>query len=240
MTPTTRSTIRIVGAVVAALMVLTAALSAMGQASRHTETTTHDLSAGLTSLEVVNDVGSVWVTAVEAGERPRAVVRSTGGFFEPSVGLSETGDTATLTGDCPSNIWFGPCDVEWEVFVPADVALSLESSVGDITVAGPAATVSAGVSVGQVNVSGATAEVLDLRSSVGDIVVDLAAPPTTLTATTSTGDVRVTVPDGATAYRVRSTTSVGTVSTTVPVDDASDHRLELLTSVGDVHVTTGS
>ena len=239
MSPTARRTVRAVGSVLAVLMVLAAALSATAQLSRHSATTTHELSPGLTSVELVNDVGTVHVSTVGAGERPRAVANATGGFLEPRVDVGEAGGAASLDGHCPNNLWFGPCDVEWQLYLPADIAVSVTTSVGDITVDGVGTTVRAEASVGTVRLLDVTAETVEALSSVGEVVVELDVPPSSLTATTSTGDVHVTVPDGDTTYRVRSTTSLGSVTTTVPVDDASPHRLELLTSIGDVTVRPG-
>lgn len=236
MSPATRTTIRVLGSVLALVMVLSAALSAMTYAFRHSATTTHELSPELTAVELVNDVGTVRVHAVDAGEQPRAVARATGSFLDPSHEVTESGGTASLDGQCPSGLWVGPCDVEWQLYVPAGTAVSVITSVGDVLVTGTDATVRAEASVGTVTVRGVTADTVDATTSVGDVVVDLAAPPSVLTATTSTGSIDVTVPDGGTAYRVRSTTSLGSQTTTVPVDNDSPHRLELLTSVGDITV----
>lgn len=239
MSATTRRTVRVLGSVIALLMVLTAAYSATAQASRHTGTTTHELSAGLTSVELVNDVGSVLVVPVAAGERPRAVVTATGGFREPGVDVVGSGESVTLAGSCPSSVWFRPCDVQWQLHLPADAAVSVRTSVGDVTVAGVGTTVHAETSVGVVTVDDVSAQTVTALSSVGDVVVDVDVPPSDLTATTSTGNVVVTVPDGGTTYRVRSGTSIGTVTNSLPVDAASPHRLEALTSIGDVTLRLG-
>ena len=239
MTPSTRSTVRIVGSVLALLIVLSAALSAAAQAARTSTTSTHALPANLTSVELVNEIGRVLVTAVDAGEEPRVVLTATGGFSDPTFDVKESGGAVTLDGRCPTNQWFGPCDVNWQVFVPADVDVAVRTAVGDVVVTGAGRTVRAASDVGSVTVAGVRARTLDVQGSVGDVVVDVDVAPELLTARTSTGDVEVTLPVGSTAYQVRSSTSVGSVRTQVPVDDGSPHRLELLTSVGNVSVRTG-
>ena len=239
MTPSTRSTVRVVGSVLALLLVLGAALSGVAQAARTSTTSTHALPADLTSVELSNAVGRVLVTAVDAGEEPRVVVTATGGFTDPTFEVEESGGAVSLAGRCPKGLLFGPCDVDWRVFVPADVDVSVETSVGDVVVTGAGRTVRAASDVGSVTVAGVRARTVDVQGSVGDVVVDVDVAPELLTARTSTGDVEVTVPEGSTAYQVRSSTSVGSVRTQVPVDDGSPHRLELLTSVGDVSVRTG-
>jgi len=239
MTPSTRSTVRVVGSVLALLLVLGAALSGVAQAARTSTTSTHALPADLTSVELSNAVGRVLVTAVDAGEEPRVVVTATGGFTDPTFEVEESGGAVSLAGRCPKGLLFGPCEVDWRVFVPADVDVSVETSVGDVVVTGAGRTVRAASDVGSVTVAGVRARTVDVQGSVGDVVVDVDVAPELLTARTSTGDVEVTLPVGSTAYQVRSSTSVGSVRTQVPVDDGSPHRLELLTSVGNVSVRTG-
>ncbi|MET8948204.1 DUF4097 family beta strand repeat-containing protein [Streptomyces sp. NPDC004542] len=76
----------------------------------------------------------------------------------------------------------------------------------------------------------------------GDLDLDCATAPDTVTAATTNGSVRVSVPHGAPAYRVRATTANGRPSVTVPTASASasrDRSMTLTTVNGDVTAATG-
>lgn len=126
--------------------------------------------------------------------------------------------------------------MRWLLHIPTDAAVSLRTGVGGLAVVGVAGTVRAQTDVGDITAVDVRAEVVELRSSVGTLVADLAVAPSSLVAASSTGDVRVTVPGGGTAYDLRATTAIGTVTTAVHTDSRSPHRLEVSASIGDVTV----
>jgi len=79
---------------------------------------------------------------------------------------------------------------------------------------------------------------IEARTSSGDVRVEaVRTPPDSLTATSSSSDIRVVVPDEV--YRVDAHTSSGNVDLSLRQDPDSPHRIEARTSSGDVVVHRG-
>lgn len=235
MSPATRSTLRIIGGVLALLIVLGLAVPAVGQLIRRTDQSTYELPAGLTTLTVESATGDITVHAVDADQEPHARATVQSSFRGPRVEAEQDVDSATLTAECPGVNWFNVCEVSWEVFVPVDASLDLRTAVGDVTVVGLSGPVNAHSSVGDVTVQDSRSPDLDLDSSVGDITVTALAPGS-VTASSSTGDLTVQLPDEGSAYRLVTRTSLGGTHRDIREDATSPYVITLSTSVGDITV----
>lgn len=238
MTSGTRRAIVIVGSLVALAIVLAMAVPAVGRIVQTTEEQSSPLPADLTHLTLDGDVGDIRLRAAAPDEEPRADMRITSSLSDPTAQVEVSGSRAELAGTCQSR-WWDSCSIVWDVVVPADAEVVVTSSVGDVTItdlAGPLVTES---SVGSVTATGLSSPTVQARSSVGDITLDLVAPPESVTASSSTGDVTLTVPDDTTAYRVQTTTSVGSITNEIGSDPSQDRSIDLRTSVGDITVRRG-
>ncbi|HLS44483.1 MAG TPA: DUF4097 family beta strand repeat-containing protein [Ornithinicoccus sp.] len=234
MTRSTKKAVQVAGTVIAILIVLSLALPAMAEMLRHTDVQTHDLSAEVSVLEVTSDVGDIEVRVVAADEAPRAIATVESSFVTPEVRVDAATETATLAGRCPGIDWIQVCAVNWEVMVPADTSITLRSDVGDIRITAMAGEVTATSSVGDVVVAESASTSLSLHSSVGDVTLVSTVPPEKLRAASSTGDVRVSVPQDGATYDVTLDTSVGDLTNSLGSDPTSTRMVDLSSSVGDV------
>jgi DUF4097 and DUF4098 domain-containing protein YvlB len=117
-------------------------------------------------------------------------------------------------------------------------ALRLTTVNGDVTVTRSGrqgATLWLGTRNGSVRADGARAARLHAETVNGDVVLACATSPSRVSADTTNGSVRVTVPHGGPAYRIAATTDNGRPSIAVPTAGAGDDRGMTLTTVnGDV------
>jgi hypothetical protein len=233
-TASTTNAIRIAGTVVAILIVASVAVPMLSGMLRHTEVETHDLSAATSELAVTSDVGDVRVRAVGADEAPRAVATLQSSFVEPRVTVDAGTRSASLEASCPGMNWFQICQVGWEITVPADTTVTVRSAVGDIRITAIAGEVSATSRVGDVIVRESASSSLSLHSAVGDLTLVSTVAPENVRATSSTGDVTVSVPRDGTTYDVTLDTSVGDIANRIGSDPTSSRVVDLSSSVGDV------
>jgi DUF4097 and DUF4098 domain-containing protein YvlB len=89
---------------------------------------------------------------------------------------------------------------------------------------------------GDVTGADLTGAVVTAHSLSGDVDVDLASVPRTVTATTSSGDVTIAVPHTATAYAASADTHSGDHSVDVTVDPRSPRTLRARTLFGDTRI----
>lgn len=230
------ATWRIVGGLVAVVIVLALAVPAVAQMLRHTAVAEHELPAGLARLAVRADVGEIRVGVVAPGEQPRAVSTSRASFSDPAIDVTHSGDTISLGSDCTGPGWLDPCEVQWDVLVPAGTDVDLQTSVGEIHVAAISGELRARTSVGNVVVTDSGSPVLNLQSSVGDLNVHSLVAPDSVTALTSVGEIRVILPGDGTAYRLDAETSIGDTTNQVGDDRDASRVLTLQTSIGDIFV----
>ncbi|MCK0110698.1 DUF4097 domain-containing protein [Ornithinimicrobium sp. F0845] len=237
MAPSSRRLIVIIGGIVAVLIVLALAVPTASRLLESTERTSHALPADLSELTVDSDVGDVEIRAVGAGEQPGAQATLRSGLVDAQAEVAVDGGTATLTDTC-QNRWWATCSVQWEILVPADTAVTVVSAVGEVTVENVTGPLSLTSSVGGLTATGLGSEQVTARSSVGDVTLELIADPVALQASSSTGDVTITVPGDAT-YRVVATASVGEVRNTLATDEASTRTIDVRTAVGDITLRRG-
>ncbi|USQ75890.1 DUF4097 family beta strand repeat-containing protein [Ornithinimicrobium cryptoxanthini] len=238
MTASTKRAIVLAGSAVAVLIVLALAVPAVGRIIQTTEQASHDLPVGIVSLTVDGDVGDVAIRVAGPGEEPGAVATVRSGVTEPTVEAVVSGDAAVLSDTCP-NSWWDNCSVEWAVVVPAGTGVTVEHSVGDITVVEVTGAVSLSSDVGDITATGLGSDTVRAHSDVGDVVLDLVSPPEDLQVSSSTGDVRVTVPDDGTSYRVLAETTIGQLTNTIGSDNSQSRIIDVRTSVGDISLHRG-
>ncbi|HKJ57240.1 MAG TPA: DUF4097 family beta strand repeat-containing protein [Nitriliruptoraceae bacterium] len=167
--------------------------------------------------------------------------------------------TLELTFDCPgwAQLPFdGVCDGEYTITVPAGVVvtggtdngslrvdgldsrLSLHTGNGDIHMVGTGGDIEVDTSNGRITGTHLVSPSARATTSNGGVVLDFAVAPRNVEVDTSNGLVHEQVPDDATSYDVDASTSNGSVSTSVTVDESSSRRVELTSSNGNVVVET--
>ena len=91
-------------------------------------------------------------------------------------------------------------------------------------------------SSGSIHASDLRAGQVSAVTSSGDIGLAFSAPPSAVTARTSSGDVDVTVPHGSQLYGVVQHTGSGEKTAAVRTDPSSTRHIDESTSSGDVSV----
>lgn len=236
-----------------ALVVVWAALW-FAAASVQRSDSSSQVYSGVERLRVKGGSGDIVVIA-EQRDDVEVIVHRTWALEAPDLDQGFHDGDLTLSGGC--GFWgsFGPqgCETEFELRVPADLALDVRGSSGDVTARGIAGDAYVGTSSGDVTVVDATGRLragasagnvtvegyggsdVTAHASSGDVVVRSRTAPRRVEAVTSSGDVTVAVP-GDVRYDVRTDASSG--DETVEVDQSRDagRTIDARASSGDVAV----
>lgn len=244
------------GGGVALALGVSAPAAALTIGALHHETVRATLSGTVTRVVASDDVGDITVVP---GSVTRVVAVEQYNFTAPTVTDTLREGVLRIVASCPSTA--GPVDVglndcasDLVITVPRAVAVDAVSDVGDVRTQGlrgperlrssagdviaeavAARTLKATTDSGDVRLVGVRSRVLTLRSSAGDIDADLAAAPDRIVASTTEGDVKVTLPSGT--YAVELHTDYGT-SHVQGITEQSDapHMVSARTSDGDIRI----
>ena len=156
------------------------------------------------------------------------------------------GSVLVLTGDCGED-----CSVDYDVTVPAGVAVSGQTTAGDIELHGVGAvdvtttaggvdladvrgTVKAHTTNGEITGSGLRGGGVQVETTNGGIDLTM-AEAADVTARTSNGGIKLAVPSGS--YRVSTNNHTGRQKIGVAEDPNGKYRLDLNTDNGSIDVT---
>jgi Putative adhesin len=160
---------------------------------------------------------------IQAPASTRVQARSSSGDLL-ATGLRSAVDLQTRSGNVQVREVVGP--------------VSAATNSGNVAVRDSEGDVRARTSSGDVTGVDLVARSIEARSSSGDVrVAAVRTAPDALTAVTSSGDVRVIVPDET--YRVDAHSSSGDVNLSLRQDPDAPRHIEARTSSGDVDVRSG-
>lgn len=256
-----RRILLIVGSIALVVLIGYVVVAALGFATRSDASRDISFSETIEELEIdaeVTDVDVVFasVTDTQVSFEQRGTLRTLD--FDARVVGSTLRVTVDETGWFP---WFigGSGESRLTITLPEDAAgpsfdVSLESSVGDVTldgdfgelelentvggidVTGSATSLDVASTVGNVRLNGVDVSAdVTVRTTTGDARLDLSTVPASLTVTSTVGDVTVRIPDGS--YRVQTDTTVGTIAVDVTSDTSASTVLRFETTVGDIRVS---
>jgi hypothetical protein len=246
----------IVGAILTALVLIAGSLTVANWLGYRTETEQQTYQADGTDISLDIDMGDVIIRPGRPGVV--TVTRQTSWSFQrPRIDERWDGRTLRITGSCPARPWAVlPCGATYTIEVPAEATVRARVSAGDITVDDVRGGLDLTASLGDIQVTGAggelrlhsshgdviasaiTADTVEASTVTGDVRLTLSAPPRTVSAQTTAGDVHVVVPRGET-YRVEADAGVGDMAITVDQDVTSDRSIVARTSAGDIDVRHG-
>jgi len=208
---------------------------------------------GMVSTVHVTVDGSIQVQPGPAGQVTVAT-HKVWSFQQPTVSETQSGTDITVNASCPGLQLGGSCSTSVRLTVPSAIALDLtsqnanvsvsgvqgalvlHSGDGDVDVASASGPLHLSSDNGNVTGSGLTSPEARASSNDGDVGLTFTAAPTTVTASSDNGNARVGVPHGPTAYLVSASTDNGNRSVGVRTDSASDRRIVVDSSNGDVSV----
>lgn len=236
--PTTRSVLATGGALLA--LALLSGCGQIGDLGEPEERTYDDVPELLiievdnASLEIIpEDTEQVRVTRADSG--------NAGGDWEM------TGDTLSLETECRM---FSNCEVEYQVFVPADTALSVDTDNGDVSLSGFSAPIEVAAANGAIDVSDVTgplaltsdngdmnltgvgSDTLSAATDNGTIDATFTEAPTEVEVSTNNGEATVALPGGP--YAVFETSDNGDVVNDLPTDDTSTSTVSARTDNGTI------
>lgn len=219
----------------------------------HTTVTEYD-AAGLTTLDVATDAGSVTVVGTTS-DTIRVTAHISDGLRATDERQEVDGDRLVLRTGCPA-FFSSFCNVTYTVELPARMDLRIRLDNDDIRVTGVEGGVDAHTDNGNVLVRGSgaselvlssdngTVEAVDLRatdvqagSENGDVDLTFLRPPTAVRATSDNGDVTVEVPDDGTEYAVDVGSDNGSSAAPIRTDPSSRRSITVRSDNGDVLVT---
>ena len=152
------------------------------------ETTTATFTDPIQRIEVTSDSGSIAVAA--GGEDVRLERISRFRANRPSVTEEVVDGVLHIEVQCPSELFFSSCSVDYQVTAPAPVELIVDSGSGDLNALGLIGGVNLKTSSGSIEVEGVIGET-SLETGSGDIrgLRDFDVPA--ITATTSSGSIQI-------------------------------------------------
>jgi hypothetical protein len=250
-----RTAWRAAASIAAVAVLLWGASTALTQLAHEERTTTAEYdAAGLTTLDVAIDSGSLTVVGTDT-DRITVTARISDGLRSTSESEELDGDRLVLRGGCPAFL-SNFCSVDYTVEVPEGLAVRARLDNDGARVTGVRGDLDLRSDNGRVEVRGSGDGVVVLRSSNGSVLAtDLRAaevdahsdngrvelsflePPTTVEGTSSNGDVTVEVPDDGAAYVVDTGSANGSSATAVRTDPESTRRIRVASDNGDVLVS---
>jgi hypothetical protein len=257
-TPRARAAWKVAASIASVAVLLWGVSLAVTQIAHEEHTTTVEFdAAGLTTLDVRIDSGSLTVVGTD-GDLVKVTARVSDGLRSTSERQTVNGDQLELRGSCPGFL-SSFCNVDYTVEVPARMIVrarldndgirlsgmtgdvDLRTSNGGITVRGSGeGTVSMRSDNGSVTGSDLRAAVVDAHSDNGAVSLSFADAPRAVEATGDNGDITVTVPDDASTYAVTTSSSNGSTAAPIRTDPGSSRRITAKSNNGDVLVTYGS
>jgi Putative adhesin len=240
--------------VVAAVLFLYGAGTALSRVTEHTETQTRTFAAAPT---VAISTNGAEVKIVASDRRDVRVTTREQRSLWGGGHVRMRGDAGGLElrdrcHDAP--IVEDPCHVSMRLEVPRATSVrvatgtgdvraenvegsaDLSSGTGDTHVIGVRGPVRVHAETGDVEVV-APAPGISVQTATGDVAI-VASRPQTVRAVAATGDIVLVVPD--LTYAVNAASDAGDDKVLVHVDDASPRKLEAHSNTGDIIVSTGA
>jgi DUF4097 and DUF4098 domain-containing protein YvlB len=238
--------------VVAVVLFLFGAGSAVSRLTEHTDTQTRTLAAAPTVVVTTRNA-DVKIVASDRSDVRLTTKEKRSVWGGGHVELRGDAGGLQLRDSCRDlPVVDDPCHVNLRLEVPrsTDVRVvtgtgdvraenlagstDLRSGTGDLDVIGVHGPVRAHADTGEVEVVAPAADI-SVQTATGDVAI-VASHPQTIHALAATGDIVMVVPD--VTYAVDAQSDAGDDKVLVHLDDASPRKLQAHTSTGDVIVST--
>lgn len=182
----------------------------------------------VTALTIDAGAGDVTVRSGATAGTVEVIRRARGSLSDtPAARGRLDGSTLVIRPDCSEG-----CGADYDIRVPNGVAVTAETSSGDVELGGTLGAVSLQAGSGDVEADVAV-DNLTARTGSGDMELRLRSAPTQLTATSGSGEVDIRLPSAQT-YAVAVETGSGDTEIDVPQQDTATHRIQVRTGSGDI------
>jgi DUF4097 and DUF4098 domain-containing protein YvlB len=220
--------------------------------THHTDTTTQILPAA-SALAVDGRVGDIRIEGTDRSDVRLVTKERRSVFGRPHVKIRYENGRLRLDSHCSGVNPFGDnCTVSYQLEVPRDIAVHLETAAGDLHAKDLHGPADLSTSAGDVHVTDVDGQTLRVHSTSGDVDADSAAPDIDASTTsgdvhvraraarnvraqTTAGDVHLSVPD--TPYAVQTHVTDGDEHVDVDTDRSAPRHLTAITTAGDLHIS---
>ena len=232
------STPRLVLLVGLALIATCALAVGISEAFKHQRQTTTTIARHMDRVVVDSDSGGVSLHGVE-GDRVVVQGDATWLWRAPRVRLVVSGATLHVQATCPRTGPANRCRADLDLGIPFDADVVVRSASGDVTADRLAGHIDLRTKTGDVR--GQEMNPVSVRADTQAGLIDLVftTEPVSVVATSTAGDVRVTVPRGA-EYRVDTSARGGSdLVRGVVRNDRAGRTIRAATDSGNVDVLGG-
>ena len=191
-------------------------------ATDRTETRTID-ARDVDALWIDTANGAVSVTGTDGDTVEITAHLRERSFGDAEVAVTEHDGRLTVDGECDGG-WFGNCRVEFEVDVPRDLDVTVDSNNGRIELAGLSGEVDADTGNGAIDATGLTADRVTADSDNGRITLDFDDAPDMVAAITDNGAIAIRV-GGDAVYDIDAGSDHGTIELQLPTDPGAARRI---------------
>ncbi len=225
----------IVGTPLALLIIGWTALTAVAWVGEGSYPVNLSLPAHGRTVTVAVDSGDVRVSP-GAGNRIRLIGTAHWALFRSRVRWQATPSGVVVRSQCRQPT--GSCSFDYRVSVPRGLAPVISSGSGEITgasVSGPRVVIKN--ESGDITITGLASKDVTAEDQSGTITLTFAVVPDRVVVSGESGDIRLVLPPGSTAYRVRASTQSGLTTVTVPRNPSSPHVITVTDQSGNITVT---
>jgi hypothetical protein len=195
----------------------------------------YDLPSSVHAVKIASDVATVRVTASHGASKIHVVERSIG---DASSGHNVAGSTAAVTSHCPEGITFSDCHMDYQLTMPANIALDVNGAAGEVVLQGGPTNAHIHTTAGEVSGTGLGGGSYTISADAGKVDLAFTSAPTLVKVTTGAGEINVTVPANA-SYRVKASSDFGDDDVKVPNDGSARNVIELHADAGSISLHTG-
>ena len=209
-----------------------------------------DTYSGVSSLVVNHEIGSVTITAGDTLEVSRSVKKTA--EKSPTEKIDKSGDTLTVGAECPPSFGSDTCAIDYKITAPANVRVKVKAGANTVSVSGFKKPVEVTTDSGAIELEGVDADVqattkagkvtiekgsgkIQAKSDSGSMAIRPGSGKDPVTASATSGDIRVTVP-GDGPYHVTTKAKSGKTEINVK-QSASGVPIDLTTDSGNITVT---
>ena len=209
-----------------------------------------------TSVSVDGATANVTLTARDAEE---VAVQRTVEWANREPTIKETWSNRAFDVDleCPDGVsgWLNDyCRIDYVTQLPNRTPVDVKLTTGDVTLAGDMGDSNVTATTGNVTLDGVVGDLetrtttgsitgtglagatISAEAETGSIELDYTHTPEQVTASVTTGDISITVPDDGEAYQIVGDTQTGQRDIQVPTDPAADRVIDVTSTTGDVEV----
>jgi hypothetical protein len=208
------------------------AVGKLGAGSHNPPAKGFTVTAPVTSVIIDGGSGSIDVTGT-SGSTVTVSQQASYSSTPPAASHVLHGTTLTVSYTCPTEL---VCGMAYDARVPHDVAVSVSTSAGAVTLTSLAGTVSARADAGLITAVDLRSGVASFNSNAGGVIATFSAVPRSLTAATNIGPITLTVP-GSAAYKVAVHTVVGSSTITVRRGASSAYSISARSDLGSISIS---